>query len=105
MAFLYLNTEGHHEWEVPADITEASFALWSGSNFYSSYGGTISDLVPGETLHFNLGGNAINSGWNGGGASAGAVAGGFALAAQKPPGVPGLGQSAPGLGCVGLLAG
>lgn len=38
-------------------------------------------------------------------AVAGAVAGGFALAAQKPPGVPGLGQSAPGLGCVGLLAG
>lgn len=34
-----------------------------------------------------------------------AIAGAFAAAAQKPPGVPGTGQVKPGIGCAGLLAG
>lgn len=77
MGFLFLNTEGHHTWEVPDDVTEARFALWGASWDGGGTGVIISDLVPGETLHFNLGGNAINSGWNGGGASTPATAGGI----------------------------
>lgn len=38
-------------------------------------------------------------------AIAGAVAGAFASALQKPPGVPGLGQASPGIGCAGFLVG
>lgn len=36
---------------------------------------------------------------------AAAIQGAFATATQKPAGVPGLGQSLPGIGCAGLLAG
>lgn len=75
MPSFFANEEGHMEWEVPGNVTRASFALWGGSSIYA-YGAIIEDLEPGEILHFNLGGNQINSGWNGGGASAGAVAGG-----------------------------
>lgn len=77
MGFYFLEGVGHYTWEVPEDVVEATFALWGGSMYASATVCTISDLVAGEVLHFNLGGNQINSGWNGGGASAGAVAGGF----------------------------
>lgn len=72
MPFFFANTEGHGTWEVPAGVTTAAFSLWGGSMFSGPNGGvTIDDLTPGEIVHFNLGGNQISSGWNGGGASAG----------------------------------